>query len=483
MKQAYIVIDIGTGNSRVAVVSAAGEILTIEKENTVLHKDARVPNAEYFDPNQWRTCIFDLIRRVMRKTEKVEIIGVTSVTLRQGIVLIGQDGSSLVGYSNGDRRGQAYMEGRDWDRVMQLTGLSPSAIFSAVKVMGAMRLDPELIEKTKYYTSISDWIGYLFTGKCVWEKAQAMQSCLYDIQREAWSQELCDILGLNIALLPELAEAGTLLGNVTEDIRRELGWTGEVPYIVGTADTQAALEAMQPELGDVVIVSGTTSPCLKVKNRFTPYPMTWVSPTTQPGRLMLEVNTASCGINVQRFKNLMMPDVSYDVLAEDALCRGIPEKSLPGVIAVFSPGLHLDKMTPDGGFVLRSPIAVDLKAYDFFHAMVLNTALSIVMCLERMKTLDGIEKPYLIGCGGGFESPVTGQAVADLIGLPVRIYENYREAAVFGGYALCCRATGMRIPAWKVLRVLEPHNCEMLEAYYQQWKQARKCFQGLSFEP
>lgn len=483
MKQAYIVIDIGTGNSRVALVSTKGEILAIEKENTILHRDTRILSGEYFVPDEWKACIFGLIRRAMQKSRDTQILGVTSVTLRQGIVLIGKDGSSLVGYSNGDRRGQPWMEGRNWERVTQITGLTPSAIFSAVKVMGAMRLDPELIERTKCYTSISDWIGYLFTGRCVWEKAQAMQSCLYDIQQECWSKELCDLLGLDIGLLPELAEAGTVLGEVRREICQELGWNENVPFIVGTADTQAALESIQPELGDVVIVSGTTSPCLKIKDRFTPYPMTWVSPTTQPGKLMLEVNTASCGINVQRFKNLMMPQVSYDTLTQDAISRGIPESDLPGVIAVFSPGLHLDKITPDGGFVLRSPIAVDLKASDFFHAMVLNTALSIVMCLERMKALDGIETDVLIGCGGGFETPVTGQSVADLMGLPVRIYENYREATVFGGFALCCRAAGRPVPERKVLYQWEPHPCAGLENYYRQWKQARTGFQQLRFEP
>lgn len=310
-----------------------------------------------------------------------------------------------------------------------------------------------------------------------------MQSCLYDIRKECWSEELCGLLGLDMSLLPELVEAGTVLGDVRGEVCRELGWSEGVRFIVGTADTQAALEAMQPELGDVVIVSGTTSPCLKVKDSFTPYPMTWVSPTTRPGQLMLEVNTASCGINVQRFKNLMMPDVSYDALTRDAVERGLPESGLPGVIAVFSPGLHLDKTTPNGGFVLRSPIAVDLKACDFFHAMVLNTALSIVMCLERLKKLDGIEKDVLIGCGGGFETPVTGQAVADLMGMPVRIYENYREAAVFGGFSLCCRAAGTAMPELKVLRQWEPHSCEALEDYYRQWKQARACFQELRFEP
>ena len=38
-QEAYIVIDIGTGNVRVAVASTSGEILGIERENLQNHKD------------------------------------------------------------------------------------------------------------------------------------------------------------------------------------------------------------------------------------------------------------------------------------------------------------------------------------------------------------------------------------------------------------------------------------------------------------
>lgn len=50
-QEAYIVIDIGTGNVRVAVATTSGEILGIERENLQNHKDEYYPEALYFDPN------------------------------------------------------------------------------------------------------------------------------------------------------------------------------------------------------------------------------------------------------------------------------------------------------------------------------------------------------------------------------------------------------------------------------------------------
>lgn len=49
---------------------------------------------------------------------------------------------------------------------------------------------------------------------------------------------------------------------------------------------------------------------------------------------MLEVNTASSGINLQRFKDTMLKDMPYEHLNEDAAQRGLPERNLPGMYAV-----------------------------------------------------------------------------------------------------------------------------------------------------
>lgn len=115
--------------------------------------------------------------------------------------------------------------------------------------------------------------------------------------------------------------------------------------------------------------------------------------------------------------------------------------------------------------------------------MTLNTALSVVMCLQRMRELDGFDRDYLIGCGGGFASPVTGQAIADLIGLPIKIYENYREAAVFGGMILCCKATGHPIPQWREARTILPKPSEELQAYFEQWLPYQNRFSAVFLLP
>lgn len=472
--QAYLILDIGTGNTRAAVVSPTGEILSLARANSVLHTDHRFKGAQYFVPQEWSAAILRLSKQAIADAGSPQILAVTCSSMREGIVLVGMDGEAIVGYSNADRRGEAFMNELDWERIWELTALSPSPIFSAVKVLGTARGEPEILEKTRFYTSISDWVGYFFTGNAVWERAQAMQSGLYDAQCECWSEELCGIFQADAAKLPPLADAGTVLGAVRPELCELLGIASGAVFAVGTADTQAALAGVRAETGECVIVSGTTSPCVKLIPEFRKYQRIWLSPTTRRGQYMLEVNTASSGINLQRYKDMMLSDLSYGQLNADAQRLGLPERGLPAVYAAFLTGMHLDGDFLTGGFIQRNPISIDLTRESYYHALCLNIGMSITLCLQKIMRLEPLERDYLIGCGGGFSSPVVGQTVADLTGLPIRLYDTYRESTVHGCCLLCSTALGTPLPEPRQLCCITPKPAPELEAYFAQWQHCRE---------
>ena len=478
-KQAYLIFDVGTGNSRAAVVSAEGKLLAAARENTSVYADADIRNSVYFRPEEWRSAVFRLAEQACREAPDAEICAVSATSQREGIVLLDRDGEAIAGYTNADRRGEPWMDEPDWARVFALTNLSPSPVFSAVKLLGQRHLDPEVLRRTRFVTSISDWIGRLFTGRCVWERAQAIQSALYDPRTGAWSDELCGSFGLDPAILPPLADAGTVLGPVLPQLCGKLGLAADTPFIVGTADTQAAVTGTGAGIGETVIVSGTTTPCLHVLPEFRSFPLAWVSPAAQRGSFLLEINTTTSGINLQRWKDSMLPDISYQALDEDAVRRGLPEQGLPPCYAMFLRGMHLDEDNLTGGFIMASPISPALRREDFFQALSLGIGMGIARCLERMESLVPSAHDYVIGCGGGFASPVIGQTVADLSGKTVRVYDNYRESSVSGCCELCARALKLPLPARSLLKEIVPRESEELRRYYQKWLETREALKPL----
>ena len=474
MKRASLIFDIGTGNSRAIVISEDGEILASVRENTAVSTDSRIKNSVVFDPGEWQEAVFRLAGNACRAVPDVCVQSVCASSQREGIVLLDTEGRAVEGLTNADRRGEPWMNELDWDRIWDLTDLRPTPILSAVKLLGEAKLRPEVLARTRMVTSISDWIGQLFTGRCVWERAQAMQSALYDPVTEDWSGELCAIFGVSPEILPPLADAGEVLGPIDPDLCRRLGMAENAAFIVGTADTQAALAGAAARCGETVIVSGTTSPCLRLIEEFRKYPLTWVSPTASRGLFMLEVNPTSTGINLQRYKDNLLSDVSYEELNRDAVELGLPEKGLPPLYAVFLRGMHLDEDNLTGGFLMRNPLDPTLNRKSYYHALTLCIGMCIVRCLERLDELEPGGPDYVIGCGGGFLSPVICQTVADLSGKTLRLYRTFRESTAYGCFLLCRQALGQGTPDRELLREYAPKPCDELKAYYAKWLEARE---------
>jgi autoinducer 2 (AI-2) kinase len=156
MKQAYLVVDIGTGNARVAVITPEGELLGVRTQDVVYHKDTLYPDALYFEPS----FLWQQIKEMLTQ-QSVEIIAITASSQREGIVLTDINGNAQIGLPNIDHRG------REWDHIMtdkdmiyQLSGRYPTSLFSALKVVGIQQRRPEIAHIFGLVQSISDWVEW-----------------------------------------------------------------------------------------------------------------------------------------------------------------------------------------------------------------------------------------------------------------------------------------------------------------------------------
>lgn len=469
MKRAYLIIDIGTGNSRAGVVSTEGELLSVATRDSTYYSDTDFADSIYFKPEEWKITLKQIVKEALAKAGDVKILAVSASSQRQGIVLISDEGESLVGYQNGDNRGAEYLDEIDWKTVKELTGLEPMALYSCVKFLGTMKKQPYIAEKTKTYTSISDWIGYCFTGKVVWERSQAIQSAVYDVAAREWSERLCAAVGVERKKLPPIVSAGSVLGKIKTALADELGLPRSAVFVVGAADTQIALTGSAARVNEVTIVSGTTTPVAKIKDSFRFYP-TWISPHAIDGQYMLECNAASTGINLQRFKDLMLPEYSYE-----ELIRAAKQQAVPGCMAMMGMCPHNgDKAPVNGGFLMSNPISHGLTQVDFFHALSLDIAMASVMCIRRINALDPYDKNYVVGCGGGLRSDLITQAIADLSGFKLLLFRGYDQATMMGCVYLCNDALGIPSRTRELVKTVEPHSNPEMEAYFARWQKLRR---------
>src|SRR5690606_22795808 len=201
--------------------------------------------------------------------------------------------------------------------------------FSSMKLVGIKKRRPEIYEELDCVMSISDWAQYQLCGVKGYEHSQASETCLYDVQGMVWSEELCGVFGIDSHILPPLHQSGTVLGNVSTSISTALQIEDACLVIVGGADTQLAIKSTQPEVGDVVLVSGTTTPLVKVTEEYIldDKKRTWTNRHIDDNKFILEANTGVTGLNYQRLKEIFYPNEGYDII-EQELAETVPSQCI-----------------------------------------------------------------------------------------------------------------------------------------------------------
>jgi glycerol kinase len=116
--------------------------------------------------------------------------------------------------------------------VRERTGLTIDPYFSGTKIEWLLR-NVEGAERAVFGT-IDSWLLFKLTGRHVTDYTNASRTMLFDIRKLAWDAELCALLGVDPARLPEPLPSSCIFGTTSE-------FGGEVPVAGVAGDQQAAL--------------------------------------------------------------------------------------------------------------------------------------------------------------------------------------------------------------------------------------------------
>jgi rhamnulokinase len=122
-------------------------------------------------------------------------------------------------------------------RLYEITGLQ----FLPFNTLYQLAAEPRLDDGTQALL-VPDLLGYWLTGVRAAEETNASTTGLMDARTGDWSPELVQALGLPPALLPVVVPAGSVLAEVTPDVRADLGIEHALPVTtVGSHDTASAV--------------------------------------------------------------------------------------------------------------------------------------------------------------------------------------------------------------------------------------------------
>ena len=116
--------------------------------------------------------------------------------------------------------------------VRERTGLVLDPYFSGTKIEWLLRNAD--LPASAVFGTIDSWLLFKLTGRHATDYTNASRTLLFDIRKLAWDAELCELLGVDPAQLPEPLPSAHVYGTTSE-------FGGEVPVAALAGDQQAAL--------------------------------------------------------------------------------------------------------------------------------------------------------------------------------------------------------------------------------------------------
>lgn len=166
-----------------------------------------------------------------------------------------------VGYRDGRTKG---MDAKVYETVSEeelymRTGIQKQMFNTVYQLMALKEQEPQLLEQAESLLMMPDYFHFLLTGEKATEYTNATTTQLLNAGTGTWDGELIKRLGYPGRIFQEIKCPGTVLGNLKEDIQREVGFDCQV-VLPATHDTGAAVLAMPcREDTGLYISSGTWS--------------------------------------------------------------------------------------------------------------------------------------------------------------------------------------------------------------------------------
>ena len=260
MTRAILAIDQGTTNSKAVLVSDSGEILS--RGSAPVGIDHPQPGWVEQDPLRVWASVQEAIADCLAGAQ-VDILGIAISNQRESVTVWDADTGVPLGpvVSWQCRRtapvcAELTAAGHA-PRVQELTGLPIDPMFPGPKMKWLLDRVPKG-RKVRLGT-IDAWLIHCLTGGAVHacDASNAARSQLYDLNRQVWSDELCNLFGVDKACLPRVQDSASIFG-VTRGVA---GLPDGLPIAAAIGDSHAALfghGAFNPGDGKVTFGTGSS---------------------------------------------------------------------------------------------------------------------------------------------------------------------------------------------------------------------------------
>lgn len=416
----YIGIDIGTTGTKAIAADESGKIFATEYENYSLNCFGE--RCVEQNPQDWYNALCKTVSRCVKKVGKVKAVAISS----QGGAMVCVDEKYQP-----IRPAFSWLDHRDDDtidsnitkeKLYEITGVKYCGTLPYVLIRWLIKYEKDTFNKTYKYLTTIDYINYLLSGKAAIDVTNAAITQLFDLKNNDWSKEILESVGINKNQLAEIISSGEIIGTLTKKAAKDTGLSEDTLLIMGAHDQYAgALGSGTFNCGEAFVSTGTA--------------WAMVVPTKQAvfdfnspiftGRHAVKnlwgllASTETGGTCMEWYRNNISND-SYELINERAEKSGIGANGL--MLYPYFNGSHFPEYNHNNKATIYG-LSLSHNRFDIARAIMESNVYElkkIIKCLEKLS--EPIKNLKIMG--GATKSLLWRQIIADILDMPLEIFEN-----------------------------------------------------------
>lgn len=428
----------------------------------------------------WTDALADCFEHIDTKIKK-QIKAIAVSGQQHGFVPVAEDGTVLYNVKLwcDTSTSQECLELMDraggQEAVHRRTGNPVMPGYTASKILWLKQQKPELYAKLRHVLLPHDYLNYYLTGIAFMERGDASGTGLMNIYTDQWDALLVDAIGPELKeKLPPISQSDVVVGHVKQDIASLLGIVDDVVVAAGGGDN------MMSAIGTGTVADGSITMSLGTSG-------TLFGASSKPisdmqGRLAAFCSSTNsylpllCTMNCTVSSELLRQLFSLEVKEFDALAAKASAGAEGVVLLPFFNGERIPNL-PNGKGVLCGLTLDNTTRENILRATLEGVTFGFLLGLDAFREL-GMNPTEICLTGGGANSDIWRQMVADITGLKIKVPAR-KESAAFGA-ALQALWVATGIPMEQLVEehvsylpekgcIPDPFNHVQYAEYYKKW--------------
>ena len=427
------------------------------------------------DADEWWSAVCGATRTVMKRSgiAPSAIQGMVFCAQMQGFVPVDRSGNVLRNpMSYMDNRGTAQIEKGLYHGFPRISGWNAYKTLRSLVVTGGLSAsvkdpvwkyhwmrdnEPELFAELFKWLDVKDYLVLRCTGEFTMGYDSAHATFMFDTRpgKLGWHEGICRLFEVNMDHLPPIVQATDVVGHLTAQAADDLGLVQDIPVLGGGGDLSLiSVGAGCFDLYDTHVYTGTSGWVVSTMDRrmtdvggliasilgAIPGWYNYIAEQETAGRCLQWVrdHLALDEIGIYLESHPYSDEVEMLGNLFEFLNQEV-EKVPPGSNGViFTPWLHGNRSPFEDPYArgMFFNLGLETGKRDMIRAVLEGVAYHQRWMLERMEK----KVPYqevLRFVGGGAQSQVWGQILADVTGRKIEVIENAQNAGTVGAAIVC----------------------------------------------